>query len=104
MATSSSFGEMPISIPGEQPTLCIRRDAFEGAGLTRADIDDRFALTADDFRMEGELIVIGPLYGAQITDLVTEMEEAGLTYFDDFFELSGNWPEWIQLFVMTPRE
>jgi hypothetical protein len=54
--------------------------------------------------MEGELIVIGPLYGAQITDLVTEMEEAGLTYFDDFFELSGNWPEWIQLFVMTPRE
>ena len=23
----------------------------------------------------------------------------GLTYFDDFFELSGNWPEWLKLFA-----
>jgi hypothetical protein len=94
---------MPIPIPSEQPTLCIRRDAFESVGLTRAEIDERFALTPDDFRVEADLVVIGPLYGDQLADLVTDLEEAGLAYFDDFFELSGNWPEWLQLFVMTPR-
>ena len=28
--------------------------------------------------------------------------QSGLTYFEDFFELSGNWPEWLRLFVVAP--
>lgn len=35
------------------------------------------------------------------TELIAELEEAGLTYFDDFFELSGNWPEWLRVLVMA---
>jgi hypothetical protein len=34
---------------------------------------------------------------------VAELESMGLVYFDDFFELSGNWPEWVQLYVMPKR-
>jgi hypothetical protein len=28
------------------------------------------------------------------------LERVGLVYFDDFFDLSGNWPEWLKVFVM----
>jgi len=91
---------MPIPVTGDQPTLCIRRQAFEASSLTRAALDERFTLTADDFRVEGDLIVVGPLYGEHVTTLVEELEEAGLAYYEDFFELSGNWPEWLQLWVM----
>jgi hypothetical protein len=31
--------------------------------------------------------------------IASDLEQAGLTYFDDFFELSGNWPDWLQLFA-----
>ena len=34
-----------------------------------------------------------------LTTLVDELEGLGLTYFDDFFELSGGWPEWLQLYA-----
>jgi len=34
-----------------------------------------------------------PQYGA-------ELETRGLVYFDDFFELSGNWPSWLSIFAM----
>jgi hypothetical protein len=34
-----------------------------------------------------------------LADFIDELENAGLTYFDDFFELSGNWPEWLQIFA-----
>ena len=26
-------------------------------------------------------------------------ERLGLAYYDDFFELSGNWPEWLSVFA-----
>ena len=32
-------------------------------------------------------------------DILDDFEAAGLTYFDDYFELSGNWPTWIRLSV-----
>jgi hypothetical protein len=32
-------------------------------------------------------------------DLFEELEQVGLVYFDDFFELSGNWPQWLRLYV-----
>ena len=90
---------MPLSVPNGAPTLFIRRSAYEKSGLDRATIDERLGLTPDEFRVEGTLIAIGPIPGDDtLTDLIGELESSGLTYFEDFFELSGNWPEWIRLF------
>ena len=93
---------MPIDVPSAAPTLLIRKAAFDASTLSRAAFDERLNLTPEEFRVEGSLIVIGPLPGDDaVTDLIEELEEAGLTYFDDFFELSGNWPEWLRLFAMS---
>jgi hypothetical protein len=35
-----------------------------------------------------------------LTSLISELEDLGLTYFEDFFELTGNWPEWVRLVVV----
>ena len=92
---------MPLDVSHGAPTLFIRKDAFERAGLTRATLDERLNLTADEFRVEGSLVAVGPLAGASdLTDLIDELEGLGLSYFDDFFELSGNWPEWLRVFAM----
>ena len=94
---------MPLDVQAGAPTLFIRRDAFERAGLTRAQLDDRLNLTPEEFRVEGALVAVGPIVGdIGVEDLVQELEALGLVYYDDFFELSGNWPEWLRLFVMTP--
>jgi hypothetical protein len=91
---------MPLEVSPSAPTLLIRKRAFDGAGLTRSGFDERLNLTADEFRVEGELIAIGPLLpDSSLVDLIDELEAAGLTYFDDFFELSGNWPEWLSLYA-----
>jgi hypothetical protein len=92
---------MPLSTPAGTPTLVIRKEAFERAGLTRARLDERLNLTPDEFRIEGALIAVGPIHEEpSLLALVEELEELGLSYFDDFFELSGNWPSWLKIFVM----
>ena len=92
---------MPLSTQAGTPTLVIRKEAFERAGLTRARLDERLNLTPDEFRIEGALIAVGPIHEEpSLLALVEELEELGLSYFDDFFELSGNWPTWLKLFVM----
>jgi hypothetical protein len=43
---------------------------------------------------------VGPIYDADaLGELVAELEASGLFYFDDFFELSGSWPEWLAVLV-----
>jgi hypothetical protein len=92
---------MSISIPAGAPTLFIRREAYERSGLTRAAIDQRFNLTDQEFRVAGSLVAIGPIYDEDaLGQTVTELEALGLVYFDDFFEMSGNWPEWLSLFAV----
>ena len=92
---------MPLNVSNGHPTLFVRRDAFERVGLTRARIDDRLGLTADEFRIEGQLVAVGPLVGeSSVEELIRELEELGLVYYDDFFELSGNWPDWLRLLAM----
>ena len=91
---------MPLKIPAERSTILIRRGAFERAGLQRSGIDDRYNLTDAEFRVEADLIAIGPLASEDDLPLmISDLESAGLVYFDDFFELSGNWPEWLTLFA-----
>ena len=93
---------MPLDIPAGSPTLLIRRDAFERVGLKRQRLDERLNLTADEFRVEGQVVAVGPLVGdTAFDDLVAELEGLGLVYFDDFFELSGNWPTWLQLYARS---
>jgi hypothetical protein len=92
---------MPLTLPSGAPTMLVRKSAFERVGLTRAALDERLNLTADEFRVEGALIAIGPLVGdTALTSLIEELEALGLEYFEDFFEMSGNWPDWLTLHVM----
>jgi hypothetical protein len=91
---------MPIPVATGAPTLFVRRAAYEASGLTRAAIDERLGLTGDEFRVENDLVAIGPIYEGEadtLTDFIAELERVGLVYFDDFFELSGNWPAWLRL-------
>ena len=94
---------MPVPVPAGAPTLFMRRDAYERAGLVRASIDERLGLTADEFRVEGDVVVIGPVYDADaFAALLDDLEALGLTYFDDYFELSGNWPAWVSVLAGSP--
>lgn len=91
---------MPIPIPDSRPTVFIRREAFERQELRRTLIDERFNLTDEEFRVEGDLIAIGPLPSDDmLSEVIEELESSGLQYFEDFFELSGNWPEWLKLYA-----
>jgi hypothetical protein len=33
--------------------------------------------------------------------MVEYLEQKGIVYYDDAFELSGNWPEWLRLYAMA---
>lgn len=80
------------------PTLFFRREAYERAGLTRAALDARLGLTDAEFRVEGDLVALGPIYDVEaLGTLLDELESTELTYFDDYFELSGSWPDWLAL-------
>lgn len=96
---------MPIPIAHTAPTLLIRKRAFEQHALARADFDTVLHLTADEFRVEGSLVAIGPIYDADaLGAVILDLEKRGLAYFDDFFDLSGNWPDWLLVFAMAERE
>ena len=87
---------MPLIIRSGAPTLIVRRASYERLGLVRAAIDERLGLTADEFRVEGDIIAIGPVYDADaFAAFIEEIERLGLQYYEDFFELSGNWPDWL---------
>ena len=95
---------MALSVSTGAPTLFMRREAYEKRGLTRAQIDERLGLTDQEFRVEGNLVAFGPIYsqdGDVLSELIAELEGLGLVYFDDFFELAGNWPEWLRLYTSS---
>lgn len=87
---------MPVPVTQGVPTLFFRRTSYERAGITRASLDARLGLTDAEFVVDGDLVALGPIYDVDaLGTLVDELEQLGLTYFDDFFELSGSWPEWL---------
>ena len=95
---------MPLPLPADAPTLLFRKEAFERAELSRAAFDQGLNLTPEEFRVEGTLIAIGPIYDADaLQALISALEDKGLVYFDDFFEMSGNWPEWMTLIAMPAK-
>lgn len=94
---------MPLVVAQGVPTLFIRREAYERAELTRAALDARLGLTDAEFRVEGDIVALGPIYDVEaLGALVDELESTGLIYYEDFFELSGSWPEWLAVMVRTP--
>jgi hypothetical protein len=91
---------MPLPVTQGVPTLFFRREAYERAGLTRAALDERLGLTDAEFHVDGDLVALGPIYDVDaLGTLVDELEATGLTYYEDFFELSGSWPEWLAVLV-----
>ena len=93
---------MPLSVTQGVPTLFIRRPAYERSGLTRASLDERLGLTDGEFQVDGDLVALGPIYDVDaLGTLVDDLESAGLVYYEDFFELSGCWPEWLELVVRS---
>ncbi len=95
---------MALTIAPGAPTILIRRKAYESSGLERKRVDEWLGLTPDEFRVERDLVAIGPIYsgdGDVISEFIAELERIGLVYFDDFFELSGNWPEWLSVHAST---
>jgi hypothetical protein len=91
---------MPLELTHGRAVVLIRQSAFERNGLTRAVIDERFNLTDEEFRVEDGLIALGPLPSEDtLPALIDALENSGLVYFDDFFELSGNWPDWLTLYA-----
>ena len=91
---------MPLEIHPDAPTMLVRKASFERMGLSRARFDTRYNLTPDEFRVEGELIANGPLYDEEALGTLTgELESLGLVYFEDFVEMSGNWPTWLSIFA-----
>jgi hypothetical protein len=92
---------MALRIAGAAPTLCIRREAYEQSGIVRSAVDALLGLTSEEFRVEGQLVAVGPLYDVPLDGLFGALEAAGLKYFDDYFELSGNWPDWLQILAAS---
>lgn len=89
---------MALNVSTGAPTLFIRKSAFDRSGLSRGALDERLNLTADEFRVERDLVAVGPIHAADdLPGLFEELEGLGLIYFDDFFELSGGWPDWLRL-------
>lgn len=93
---------MPLKLPEGASTLLIRRQAFESSGLARADVDALLNLTDAEFRVEADMVAVGPVFDTDaLTQFAADLEGRGLVYFEDFFELSGNWPAWLSVFVMS---
>jgi hypothetical protein len=38
-----------------------------------------------------------------LPELIDDLEQNGLIYFDDFFELTGNWPDWLMLYARSAK-
>ena len=91
---------MALAITPGHPTLVVRRAAYERANLVRDALDTRLGLTSDEFRVDGTLVVIGPIHDEEaLGGVLADFEALGLAYFDDFFEVPGNWPEWLRVYV-----
>jgi hypothetical protein len=91
---------MPMTVSSGAPTLLLRRQSYEKSGLIRSAIDERLGLTPDEFRVEGDVVALGPIYDDDaFAALLSDLERLGLVAYDDFFELSGNWPDWLTVLV-----
>ena len=91
---------MALLVTQGVPTLFFRRDVVRARRAHARALDARLGLTDAEFRVDGNLVAIGPIYDVDaLGALVDELEQTGLVYYDDYFELSGSWPEWLAVLV-----
>jgi hypothetical protein len=96
---------MALELGHSRPVVLIRQSAFERVGLVRSAIDVRYNLTDEEFRVSEGLVALGPLPSEDsLPQLIEDLEANGLIYFDDFFEMSGNWPAWLALYARGVRD
>lgn len=85
-------------IEAGRSSILIRKEAYERSGIARGELDSRFNLTDAEFSVEGRLVILGPLPTDEMAgEIVEYLETSGLIYFEEFFELSGNWPDWLRV-------
>jgi hypothetical protein len=95
---------MPIELARNRDSILIHRSSFERANLARSAIDQKYNLTDEEFQVEEDLVVIGPLPSDDmISQLIEDLERSGLTYYEDFFDLSGNWPDWLSVYARAGK-
>ncbi len=93
---------MPLKLTQGRATVLIRRESFEKSGIARSAIDQRYNLTDQEFQVVEGVIAVGPLPSDDLLpELIADLEGSGLAYYDDFFEMSGNWPEWLGIHVRS---
>lgn len=96
---------MAIELGSGSAVVLIRQSSFERSGLVRSAIDARYNLTDEEFRVADGLVILGPLPAEELLpQLIEDLEATGLVYFDDFFDLSGNWPEWLSIYVRGVKD
>lgn len=81
--------------------IIILRDALQRENIS---IDRLSALmeAEEPLGVNDSMISFGPHFGSEASDtFMKRLEEAGLIYFDDFFEFSGSFPDWCQFKVDT---
>ncbi len=93
---------MPLPLSSSATTLLVRKSSYERSGLTRVQIDQALTLTDEEFRVEKDLVAIGPIFDDDgLSALIQAFEAAGLVFYEDFFEMPGNWPDWLSLYAMS---
>jgi hypothetical protein len=96
---------MPLQLTHGEPVILIRQSAYERSGIVRQALDERYNLTPEEFAVGSGIVRVGPLPSDELlADLISELEQSGLIYFDDFFEMSGNWPDWLTLYARSEKE
>jgi hypothetical protein len=92
---------MPIQLDHNRPTILIKQPSFEAAGIARVEIDSKYNLTDQEFQVEAGIVAVMLPSDDLLPALIDDLEGRGLVYYDDFFEMSGNWPEWIAVYVRS---
>lgn len=95
---------MPIELARDRSVILIRQEAYEQAGIIRHALDQRYNLGPEEFIVQEGLVVVGPLPSDDLLPrMINDLEQTGLVYFDDFFEMSGNWPSWVSLYARNSK-
>jgi hypothetical protein len=95
---------MPLELARGRSVILIRQQAYERAGLIRHSLDERYNLTPTEFAVQEGLVILGPLPSDElVSTLIDDLEQNGLVYFDDFFEMTGNWPDWLALYARSAK-
>lgn len=92
MRVSSDFG------------IVIRREILEGKKLDLSPVLEEFHFD-QYFDESTDFISLGPFFGSDAADdCMRSLERLGLSYIDDFFIFSGDFPQWCRFEVFDPSK